>query len=289
MSRRFAPTRRRGWVVVDKELAPGRDTPGQILARAAAAPSLAEYVGKMAFMHPAYAELRRTLEWARMKIAQRVRRLCASTCSALRMLPAAGRYVLVNAASQQLQMIDNGRIVDEMKVVVGKPKNPTPVMAAYIRYRGAQPLLGGPARPGRGTDRAGRRDRRPRLPQAAWLCRPVRLGREGQRSVDPSTIDWQAVADGKIQVRLRQLPGPGNAMGRMKFMFPNSEGVYLHDTPNKELLKEDARLFSGGCVRLEDAPRLAKWMFGKPLQSQGRRRPSSGSTCPSRFRSTSPI
>ena len=52
----------------------------------------------------------------------------------------------------------------------------------------------------------------------------------------------------------------------MKFMFPNSDGVYLHDTPNKELLSEASRLFSGGCVRLEDAPRLAKWLYGKPLK-----------------------
>src|SRR4029453_13105901 len=70
-------------------------------------------------------------------------------------------------------------------------------------------------------------------------------------------------------VRLRQNPGAGNAMGRMKFMFPNPQGVYLHDTPNKELLLEDARLFSGGCVRLEDAPRLAKWLYGRPLSWRG--------------------
>jgi murein L,D-transpeptidase YcbB/YkuD len=48
-------------------------------------------------------------------------------------------------------------------------------------------------------------------------------------------------------------------------MFPNNAGVYLHDTPNKELLLEEARLFSGGCVRLEDAPRMAKWLYGHPL------------------------
>jgi murein L,D-transpeptidase YcbB/YkuD len=54
-------------------------------------------------------------------------------------------------------------------------------------------------------------------------------------------------------------------MGRMKFMFPNPQGVYLHDTPDKDLLNEEARMFSGGCVRLEDAPRLARWLYGKPL------------------------
>jgi murein L,D-transpeptidase YcbB/YkuD len=57
----------------------------------------------------------------------------------------------------------------------------------------------------------------------------------------------------------------------MKFMFPNAQGVYLHDTPDKQLLNEAARLFSGGCVRLEDAPRLAKWMYGRPLRIKGSR------------------
>jgi murein L,D-transpeptidase YcbB/YkuD len=92
---------------------------------------------------------------------------------------------------------------------------------------------------------------------------------EKAKPVDPSTIDWEAVEAGRIQIRVRQKPGPGNAMGRMKFMFPNPQGIYLHDTPNKELLNEDSRLFSGGCVRLEDAPRLAKWLHGKPLSAKG--------------------
>jgi murein L,D-transpeptidase YcbB/YkuD len=54
-------------------------------------------------------------------------------------------------------------------------------------------------------------------------------------------------------------------MGTMKFMFPNAQGIYLHDTPQKELLSEASRLFSGGCVRLEDAARLGQWLFGRPL------------------------
>ena len=49
-------------------------------------------------------------------------------------------------------------------------------------------------------------------------------------------------------------------MGQMKFMFPNALGIYLHDTPDKQLLADASRLFSGGCVRLEDAPRLARWL-----------------------------
>ena len=58
-------------------------------------------------------------------------------------------------------------------------------------------------------------------------------------------------------------------MGRMKFMFPNAQGIYLHDTPDKQLLTEASRLFSGGCVRLEDAPRLARWLYGRDLDPTG--------------------
>ena len=57
----------------------------------------------------------------------------------------------------------------------------------------------------------------------------------------------------------------------MKFMFPNELGVYLHDTPERDLLREAARQFSAGCVRVEDAPRLARWLFGRPLAASGRR------------------
>src|SRR3546814_4628975 len=72
-----------------------------------------------------------------------------------------------------------------------------------------------------------------------------------------------AIAQGRENVRVRQLPGRNNAMGLMKFMFPNDLGIYLHDTPDKSLFSEKERQFSSGCVRLEDAPRLAKWLFGK--------------------------
>jgi murein L,D-transpeptidase YcbB/YkuD len=88
--------------------------------------------------------------------------------------------------------------------------------------------------------------------------------------VDPATIDWKGVADGRTEVRVRQLPGPGNAMGQMKFMFPNQFGIYLHDTPERELLAEASRLYSGGCVRLEDAPRLGRWLFGQPLEASSK-------------------
>jgi murein L,D-transpeptidase YcbB/YkuD len=256
-----------GWVVVDSELAPSQETPKQILARAAAAPSLADYVGNMGFMHPAYAALRRSIQWGELEDRSRYG-LVRLNMDRLRMLPPTGRYVLVNAAAQRLQMVENGRVVDEMKVVVGKPKNPTPVMAAYIRYAALNPYWEVP------PDLAAERIAPNVVHEGLGYLKKhgyVVLSDWGEtpEQVDPETIDWQAVVDGKIQIRVRQNPGPYNAMGRMKFMFPNREGVYLHDTPDKQLLQEAARLFSGGCVRLEDAPRLSKWMFGETLSPKG--------------------
>ena len=72
-----------------------------------------------------------------------------------------------------------------------------------------------------------------------------------------------------MQLRMRQAPGALNAMGRMKFMFPNPKGVYLHDTPQKDLMDNSKRLFSAGCVRLEQAPKLAQWLYGRKLDAKG--------------------
>jgi murein L,D-transpeptidase YcbB/YkuD len=83
------------------------------------------------------------------------------------------------------------------------------------------------------------------------------------RLLDPSTIDWQAVANGSQMVRVRELPGPANSMGHVKFGFPNAYDIYLHDTPVKELFSQDDRDLSHGCIRLEDAEKLARWMMGR--------------------------
>ncbi len=75
-------------------------------------------------------------------------------------------------------------------------------------------------------------------------------------------MDWQAVKDGKLELRIGRRPGPGNSMGDIKFMMPNALGIYLHDTPDKTVFSKDERWISNGCVRLEDAHRLANWLFG---------------------------
>src|SRR5690606_40226466 len=79
--------------------------------------------------------------------------------------------------------------------------------------------------------------------------------------LEPNLVDWDAVARGEATAWLRQRPGPHNAMGTVKFMLPNLLGIYLHDTPAKQLFDLEHRHLSAGCVRVEDADRLRRWLF----------------------------
>ena len=257
-----------GIVYVDPELRPVPPSPRQLLETAAAAPSLQSYVDSMGWMHPTYGQLRRAL-LSRAYSSEGQRRMLALNLERARALPVSrGRYVVVNAAAQRLYMYENGQVVDYMRVVVGKPKNATPMMTAFIRYAALNPYWNVP------SDLAQERIipnilKGGRAYLKAKGYQPLSDWTENARVIDASSVDWKAVAAGRKSVRLRQLPGPANSMGRMKFMFPNKEGIYLHDTPEKEKLTEASRLFSGGCIRLEDAPRLGRWLFGRPLKPQG--------------------
>ncbi len=167
-----------------------------------------------------------------------------------------GRYILVDTASARLWMVENGRIRDSMRVVVGKRAMPTPLMAGLVRYAVLNPYWHLPPDLIRERARKGARAiARERLQVLSdWT--------PGARTLDPRRVDWRAVAAGRRLVNLRQTPGAHNMMGRIKFMMPNDLGVYLHDTPHKDLLRRDDRHLSSGCVRLEDAQRLGRWLFG---------------------------
>ena len=267
--RGFDP-RSAGWQINDPELAPRAPSADKILSEAAAQPSLAAYVERMGWMHPSYAELRRALVLAERQDDERQAEVLRANLSRVRLLPGEGdgRYVLVNTAAQRLYMVENGRVVDSMKVVVGKPAQPTPMLAAMIRFTALNPYWNVP--PDLAAERIAPnvvKEGQGYLVHQGYVV--LSDWSDKATTVDPSGIDWAKVASGEVELRVRQEPGPANAMGRMKFMFPNPTGVYLHDTPNKELLAEEARLFSGGCVRLEAAPRLAEWLYGTPLQWKG--------------------
>ena len=257
-----------GLTYVDASLKPARPTPLATLLTAVIAPSLSDYVHNMGWMHPFYAQLRDAIVTHAYTTDQQ-RDLLAINLQRARALPAGRqRYVLVNAAQQRLYMYEDGKVVDSMVVVVGKPKWQTPMLAAYIRYAALNPYWYVP------SDLAGEDvgqyvvkfglkylDDYGYEIVSDWTPNP--------KIIDPKTIDWKGVVDGTVKdIMIRQKPGPKNFMGRMKFMFPNYFGVYLHDNPRRELFLKSARFFSGGCVRLEDAPRLGRWLFGHDLDWQ---------------------
>ena len=177
-------------------------------------------------------------------------------------VPSRGRFVLVDAASARLFMVENGTVVDSMKVIVGKPSAATPMLRSTIYYATFNPYWNVP------TDLA-KSIIAPRVLKdgAAYLEShgyQVVSGFGRNAEVFPAdSVDWQAVADGSQTVHVRQLPGPANSMGRMKFGFQNDDGIFLHDTPKKELFDASDRSLSNGCVRLEDAPRFARWLLGR--------------------------
>ncbi|QPQ55248.1 L,D-transpeptidase family protein [Allosphingosinicella flava] len=248
---------------VDANLAPVRPSRRDILDGAAAAPSLKAHLDTIGWMHPLYGKLRAALAHGGLNGAQR--RVLRLNLERARALPARqDRYVLVDAAAQRLYLYENGRERDSMRVIVGKESQQTPMMAGYIRYTMVNPYWNVPPdlvaeriAPHVLSDGLSYLDSRGYEILSDWSAAP--------RVVDPATIDWRAVSNGGVQLRVRQKPGPYNAMGRMKFMFPNDLGVYLHDTPDKDIFGNSDRRASAGCVRLEDAPRLARWLFGKPL------------------------
>ena len=177
-------------------------------------------------------------------------------------IPAHGRFVLVDAASARLYMIEDGHVQDSMRVIVGKPETPTPELKSVLNYETLNPywhVTGDLAK----TLIAPRvlRDGDAYLTQQGYEV--VSAFAPDARVLPPDSVDWKAVAAGNAQVYVRQRPGPANSLGHFKFDLPNGDGIYLHDTPNKELFAQDERSLSHGCVRLEDAPRLARWLLGK--------------------------
>lgn len=256
-----------GMLYNDPELTPRDVKADELLAQAAAAPSLREHLEAIGWMNPVYARLRNAAaaEYNGDSPADDLR-LVRLNLDRARALPATlgKRYVLVDAAAARLWMYEDGRVAGTMKVVVGRPDQQTPMMAALIRYASVNPYWNVP--PDLVASRVAPNVLQDGLPYLKAKGYQVLSDWSDDAKVVPAgQVDWNAAASNAVQLRVRQLPGPTNAMGRVKFMFPNKLGIYLHDTPQKTLLKEDSRMFSAGCVRLEDAPRLARWLFGKPV------------------------
>lgn len=242
-----------------------------VLERAALAPSLRDYVANVGWMHPIYGQLRRELAkqpWEGGVISSGDEMLLRVNLDRASILPAdAPRYILVDTTAARLHFIEHGKVRKTMRIVVGTPDQATPMMVGMIRYATLNPYWHVP------TDLTRERIAPRVLAEGLgyFTSKGYEVVNEWSRSarvIDPALVDWKAVTAGRTEVFVRQKPGPTNGMGKVKFQFPNNLGIYLHDTPAKQLFAEDQRNYSAGCVRLEDADALGKLLFRGELTAK---------------------
>ncbi len=160
------------------------------------------------------------------------------------------RYVFVNLADFELKVVHEPRTVFDTRVVVGAPYHRTPAFSAEMTYIEINPNWNVPPS-------IARNELLPRIKEdpgylAANGFELLAGWNDGGPAIDPWAVDWSQITPEDFAWRLRQRPGEGNALGRIKFMFPNSFNIYLHDTPARHLFDEAERSFSHGCVRVED-------------------------------------
>jgi len=166
------------------------------------------------------------------------------------------RYIFVNQASFELRIVENDSVTWTTKVIVGKPETQTSVFSDEMETVVLNPYWGVPKS-------IIKYEMMPYL-----VNDPSYLDRKGFEVVNSrgevvssSSVDWWAYGD-KIPYDIRQPPGDDNALGNIKFLFPNSHDIYMHDTPTKNLFAEKSRAFSHGCVRVENPRKLAEYVLG---------------------------
>jgi L,D-transpeptidase YcbB len=240
-----------------------------LLAAAMLAHPFSTYVSSMGWMNPHYLRLRSLLALTIKNGNPEgdIRRLRLNLERA-RVLPSAWtHHIVVDTAAGHLWYFQAGKEKGHMRVIVGKPESQTPMLVGKLHYAILNPYWNIP------TDLA-----------QTLIATKILAGRTlasmgmealsdwtaSAHKLNPSTIDWAAVASGAQEIRLRQLPGSSNSMGRVKFMFPNDQGIYLHDTPDRGLLNKADRHLSNGCIRLEDANRLAEWLLGVSIRQRSK-------------------
>lgn len=165
------------------------------------------------------------------------------------------KHIRVNIASFRLKVFEKQTAVLAMDVIVGRPYRQTPVFTETLKYLVFNPYWNVPPS-------IARKDKLPLLKANTDLL--AQLGYEvklvnSTDFISVDQIDWKDMKAGKFT--LRQKPGENNALGKIKFMLPNSHDIYLHDTPDKKLFAKSERLFSSGCIRLSDPQALAFWLL----------------------------
>jgi murein L,D-transpeptidase YcbB/YkuD len=168
------------------------------------------------------------------------------------------RRIMVNIAAYELQVIEDEEVVLPMRVVVGRRYRRTPVFSDTVRYIVLNPNWYVPRT-------ITTQDLLPKIQNdPSYVQRyQMHVVDDAGTEIDPATIDWASQNPDSFPYRLTQEPGPLNALGRIKFMFPNRYDVYLHDTPSRDLFEETRRDFSSGCIRVEKPLELAEYLLRK--------------------------
>lgn len=165
------------------------------------------------------------------------------------------RYLVVNVPSQQIETVNNGRVFSRHNAIVGRPERPTPVVMTALSDINFNPYWNAPAS-------IVENDIIPKLRSGTRLLTDMNMRvfqGFGGPEIDPGTVNWSnAVAD---NYHFRQEPGPKSAMATAKINFSSPFGIYLHDTPERQLFKSGERLFSSGCVRVEKVDLLMEWIL----------------------------
>ena len=166
------------------------------------------------------------------------------------------RYILVNIPSFKMSVFEDGKQVMESKVVVGRQERQTPTFTANMAYLVLSPKWYVPRS-------IAVKDKLPQLKRNPYALKrqKIRIYNSTGREIDPGSIDWSAVSANSFRYQLRQDAGPRNALGGIKFMFPNPYSIYLHDTPSRELFSRNQRTYSSGCIRISNPVELADYLL----------------------------
>jgi L,D-transpeptidase YcbB len=169
------------------------------------------------------------------------------------------RSIIVNIADFNLAVIENGKSILSMKVVVGKPYQSTPVFTANLTYLVINPSWNIPDNIAR--NEILKKIRKDPHYLAEQNIKVLKGWGAREEEIVPGTINWSVITADTLKYRFRQEPGPLNPLGRIKFMLPNRFDVYLHDTPSRRLFSENVRTFSHGCSRIEKPIELAEYLL----------------------------
>jgi L,D-transpeptidase YcbB len=176
--------------------------------------------------------------------------------------PRTGRFIHVNIPDYSATMFEDGEEVYASRVVVGEAsKTRTPEFSDEMTHMVVNPTWYIP-------DSIAKRVFLPKLrADPNYLANnDIRILTRGGTEISPALVDFSQLASGRFPFRIQQRPSTANALGRVKFMFPNQFSIYLHDTPARELFERDARTFSNGCIRLEEPFELAYLLLAPQIE-----------------------